>query len=41
MNSRRVFDIEYHYGSALMFEGGLLDAIRARVAAGSAKPKVP
>jgi len=41
MNSRRVFDIEYHYGSALMFEGGLLDAIRARVAAGSAKPKAP
>ena len=33
MNSRRAFDIEDHYGSALMFEGGLLDAIRARVAA--------
>jgi hypothetical protein len=31
MNSRRAFDIEYHYGSALMFEGALLDAIRARL----------
>jgi hypothetical protein len=32
MNSRRAFDIEYHYGSALLFEGGLTDAIRARLA---------
>lgn len=33
MNSRRAFDSEYHYGSALMFEGGLTDAIRARLTA--------
>nr|WP_244478428.1 trypsin-like peptidase domain-containing protein [Methylobacterium sp. Leaf113] len=41
MNSRRVFDIEYHYGSALMFEGALLDAIRARVAPEDIGPPVP
>lgn len=35
MNSRRAFDIEYHYGSALLFEGGLTEAIRARLAADS------
>ncbi len=28
MNSRRPFDIEFHYGSALLFEGELLKAIR-------------
>jgi hypothetical protein len=28
MNSRRPFDIETHYGSALLFEGDLLEAIR-------------
>lgn len=28
MNSRRPFDIEFHYGSALLFEGELLEAIR-------------
>ena len=33
MNSRRPFNIEYHYGSALLFEGGLTEAIRARLAA--------
>jgi hypothetical protein len=33
MNSRRAFDIEYHYGSALLFEGGLTEAIRSRLAA--------
>lgn len=33
MNSRRTFDSEFHYGSAMLFEGGLLDAIRARVKA--------
>ncbi|MCJ2034496.1 trypsin-like peptidase domain-containing protein [Methylobacterium sp. J-068] len=40
MNSRRIFDLEYHYGSAMMFEGALLDAIRTRVAAEPAKPPV-
>ncbi|WP_132252206.1 trypsin-like peptidase domain-containing protein [Methylobacterium segetis] len=29
MNSRRAFDAEFHYGSALLFEGDLLAAIRA------------
>lgn len=33
MNSRRPFDIEFHYGSALLFEGDLLKAIRQEVAA--------
>ncbi len=33
MNSRRPFDIEFHYGSAMLFEGGLLEAIEARVRA--------
>lgn len=33
MNSRRPFDPEFHYGSAMLFEGGLLAAIRARVEA--------
>lgn len=28
MNSRRAFDIEFHYGSALLFEGDLVAAIR-------------
>ncbi len=28
MNSRRDFDLERHYGSALLFEGAILDAIR-------------
>jgi hypothetical protein len=31
MNSRRPFDAEFHYGSALLFEGELLTAIRAAV----------
>lgn len=29
MNSRRPFDLEFHYGSAMLFEGELLAAIRA------------
>lgn len=29
MNSRRPFDVEFHYGSAMLFEGELLAAIRA------------
>lgn len=33
MNQRRPFDIEAHYGSALLFEGALLDAIRKELAA--------
>ncbi|GEP01207.1 hypothetical protein GCM10007887_35170 [Methylobacterium haplocladii] len=33
MNSRRPFDIEFHYGSALLFEGELLKAIRQEIAA--------
>lgn len=33
MNSRRDFDIERHYGSALLFEGELLDAIRQNLRA--------
>lgn len=28
MNSRHAFDIEFHYGSALLIEGELLDAVR-------------
>lgn len=28
MNSRRAFDIEFHYGSALLFEGQIVEAIR-------------
>ncbi|BAU93107.1 hypothetical protein MPPM_4502 [Methylorubrum populi] len=28
MNSRHAFDIEFHYGSALLIEGELLDALR-------------
>jgi hypothetical protein len=28
MNSRHAFDIEFHYGSALLLEGALLDALR-------------
>lgn len=31
MNSRRPFDIEFHYGSALLFEGELLEAIRQEI----------
>ena len=31
MNSRHAFDIEFHYGSALMIEGELLVALRAAV----------
>lgn len=34
MNSRSRFDIEFHYGSALLFEGGLLSALRGRAGAG-------
>lgn len=34
MNSRSRFDIEFHYGSALLFEGGLLAALRGRAEAG-------
>ncbi|MBY6240867.1 serine protease [Methylosinus sp. Sm6] len=33
MNARRPFDIEAHYGSALLFEGDLLAAIRERLRA--------
>ncbi|MCE4224492.1 serine protease [Methylobacterium sp. C25] len=33
MNSRRPFDIEFHYGSALLFEGELLKAIRQEITA--------
>jgi hypothetical protein len=32
MNSRRPFDIEAHYGSALLFEGDLTEALRGAVA---------
>lgn len=32
MNMRRPFDIETHYGSALLFEGDLTDALRRAVA---------
>nr|WP_238298114.1 trypsin-like peptidase domain-containing protein [Methylobacterium soli] len=34
MNSRRAFDAEYHYGSALLFEGELLAAIRSVLTGG-------
>lgn len=34
MNSRSRFDIEFHYGSALLLEGGLLAALRGRAEAG-------
>lgn len=40
MNSRRAFDIEYHYGSAMLFERAVLEAIRARVGGGGAKTPV-
>ena len=30
MNQRHAFDIEFHYGSALLIEGRLLEALRAR-----------
>jgi len=33
MNARKPFDIEFHYGSALAFEGDLLVALRKAVAA--------
>lgn len=33
MNQRRPFDMEAHYGSALLFEGALLEAIRKELAA--------
>lgn len=33
MNSRRDFDLERHFGMALLFEGELLDAIRANLRA--------
>ncbi|GJE56097.1 MULTISPECIES: trypsin-like peptidase domain-containing protein [Methylobacterium] len=33
MNARRPFDIEFHYGSALLFEGDLLKAIREEIVA--------
>lgn len=32
MNSRRPFDLDFHYGSALLFEGALLEEIRRAVA---------
>ena len=35
MNRRLPFDIELHYGSALLIEGKLLDAIRREVASGN------
>ena len=31
MNAKRAFDIETHYGSALLFEGELLEAIKSQV----------
>lgn len=31
MNARRPFDIEMHYGSAILFEGALLEAIKQNV----------
>jgi len=31
MNDKRPFDIELHYGSALLFEGGLVEAIKKEV----------
>lgn len=39
MNSRRAFDIEFHYGSALLFEGQLVAAIHRelRLIAGAAR----
>jgi len=37
MNARKPFDIEFHYGSALAFEGALLAALR-KVVAGPAAP---
>lgn len=36
MNSRRPFDIEFHYGSALLFEGELVKAIRKEIRATTA-----
>ncbi|MET0257903.1 MAG: serine protease [Methylobacterium sp.] len=33
MNARRPFDIEFHYGSALLFEGEVIRAIRQEIAA--------
>ncbi|GJD68498.1 hypothetical protein MMMDOFMJ_1421 [Methylobacterium gnaphalii] len=41
MNSRRSFDIEFHYGSALLFEGELLSAIRQEVGALASPPSSP
>lgn len=38
MNSRRPFDIEFHYGSALLFEGELLEAIRQQLRSDSGAP---
>ncbi len=38
MNSRHAFDIEFHYGSALLIEGALLDALRAAVKRPDAVP---
>ena len=32
MNAKRPFDIELHYGSAMLFEGALVDAIKREVA---------
>ncbi|MGU3538791.1 serine protease [Methylobacterium sp. A54F] len=40
MNSRHAFDIEYHYGSALLIEGAVLEALRQerdRLRAGSSQ----
>ncbi len=31
MNAKRPFDIETHYGSALLFEGELLEVIKSDV----------
>ncbi len=39
MNSRRPFDLDFHYGSALLFEGALLEAIRRAVEADDAGSK--
>ncbi|WP_238185176.1 S1 family peptidase [Methylobacterium trifolii] len=39
MNARHAFDIEFHYGSALLIEGELLEALRASVAQVRSPPR--
>ncbi|UMY16878.1 serine protease [Methylobacterium organophilum] len=38
MNSRHAFDIEFHYGSALLIEGALREALRQALKEGRADP---